>query len=109
VQGQEGVGPTVPEQQSNTTFNRHLERAGIRKVSEDGRRLNFHSLRYTFCTLLASKLPLQAVQRLMRHAQLAKTADLYLQLELDSLPDQVIELPALFSLEGQEAEEGQVA
>jgi integrase len=98
-----------PEQQSNATFNRHLERAGIVKVSEDGRRLNFHSLRYTFCTLLANKLPLKAVQRLMRHAQLAKTADLYLQLELDSLLDQVIQAPALFSLEAQDGPKEEVA
>ena len=69
------------------------------KVAEDGRRLNFHCLRYTFCTLLAGKLPLKAVQRLMRHASLKQTADLYLQLDLDSLIDQVIELPPLFSLE----------
>jgi integrase len=74
-------------------------RAGIPKIGEDGSRLNFHSLRYTFCTLLAGKLPLKAVQRLMRHASLKQTADLYLQLDLDSLLDHVIELPPLFSLE----------
>ncbi len=95
-----------PEQQSNATFNVHLAKAGIAKVAEDGRRLNFHSLRYTFCTLLAGKLPLKAVQRLMRHASLKQTADLYLQLDLDSLIDQVIELPPLFSIEkGPENEE----
>ena len=95
-----------PEQQSNATFNVHLGNAGIVKVAEDGRRLNFHSLRYTFCTLLAGKLPLKAVQRLMRHASLKQTADLYLQLDLDSLIDQVIDLPPLFSIErGPENEE----
>jgi integrase len=98
-----------PEQQSNATFNRHLERAGIQKISEDGRRLNFHSLRYTFCTLLAGKLPLKAVQRFMRHASLKQTADLYLQLELDSLLDQVIDLPPLFSLESETTKKGEVA
>jgi len=94
----EGKKPTdrlFPARQYYVTFDANLARAGIPKVSEDGRRLNFHCLRYTFCTLLAGKLPLKAVQRLMRHASLKRTADLYLQLELDSLIDQVIELPPL--------------
>ena len=93
-----GKRPTdrlFPTRQYYVTFDAALARAGIAKVSEDGRRLNFHCLRYTFCTLLAGKLPLKAVQRLMRHATLKRTADLYLQLELDSLIDQVIELPPL--------------
>lgn len=97
-----GKKPTdrlFPTRQSYATFNGNLARAGIAKIAEDGRRLNFHCLRYTFCTLLAAHLPLKAVQRLMRHATLKRTADLYLQLELDSLIDQVIELPPLFAAE----------
>ena len=105
-QGKTAAARLFPGQQSNATFNVHLGKAGIVKVAEDGRRLNFHSLRYTFCTLLAGKLPLKAVQRLMRHASLKQTADLYLQLDLDSLIDQVIELPPLFSLEKPPEKEG---
>ena len=85
-----------PVKQYYTTLNTALKRAGIDKVSEDGRRINFHCLRYTFCTLLAQKLPLKTVQRLMRHATLKRTADLYLQLELDAMLDQVTQLPSLF-------------
>jgi integrase len=95
----EGLKPSdrlFPVRQSYWTFAQHLKRAGIAQVGEDGRRLNFHCLRYTFCSLLAAKLPLKAVQRLMRHATLKRTADLYLQLDLDALLDQVIDLPPLF-------------
>jgi integrase len=86
-----------PEQQSNATFNRHLAKAKLEKISADGRRLNFHSLRYTFCALLAGNAPLKFVQRMMRHASLKHTADLYLQLELESLLDQAFELPPVFN------------
>ena len=95
----DGKKPTerlFPRRQTRATFQRNLRRAKIARFSEDGRRLSFHSLRYTFCTLLAQKLPLKAVQRLMRHASLKRTADLYLQLDLDSLIDLVIDLPAVF-------------
>src|SRR5262249_52441927 len=45
------------------------------------------------------KLPLKAVPRLMRHASLKQTADLY----LDSLLEQAIELPPLFDAEETES------
>ena len=96
--GKAPAAPLFGHRMGNETFDLDLKRAGIPKVREDGRRLNFHSLRYTFCTLLAGKLPLKSVQRLMRHASLKQTADLYLQLDLDSLIEQVIELPPVFSL-----------
>jgi integrase len=84
----------------NGTFDRHLKAAGIAKISPDGRRVNFHSLRYTFCTLLAKKMPIQNVQRLMRHSDIRRTVNLYLDLGLDDLAAAVEGLPPLLNKGG---------
>jgi integrase len=70
------------------TFQKDLSRAGIVFVDDSGRRIDFHSLRVTFCTLLAkSGVPLAEAMKLMRHSDPKLTMGLYLdasQLELNS-------------------------
>jgi len=61
-----------------------LAAAGIPRVI-DGRWVGFHSLRYYFCTQLATHLPIQIVQRLMRHKSITMTADLYCDLGIHQL------------------------
>ena len=51
-------------------FNRDLEAANISLVGEDGRKVHFHSLRHTFCTLLqVHGASLREAQALMRHSE----------------------------------------
>lgn len=89
-----------PKGLGNGTFNVHLRRAGIVKIDGQGRRVNFHSLRYFFCTLLAHRLPIQQVKQLMRHADIRRTINLYMDLGLTDLSQAVAELPPLFNPEG---------
>jgi integrase len=86
---------TIPD---HHTFNRDLERAGIKKLDEHGRRVDFHSLRYTFCTMLARKLPIQVVRLLMRHKDIRTTCNLYLDLGLQDALEAVHQLPNLLEV-----------
>jgi integrase len=92
----EPTSRVFPEQIGTSMFDEHLRRAKLTKVGEDGRRLNFHSLRYFFCTLLGKRLPIQTVARLMRHGDIRRTVNLYLDLGLDDLAQEVAKLPKLF-------------
>jgi integrase len=85
-----------PKKINDITFRQHLAKAKIPGLGADGRRVNFHSLRYTFCTLLARRLPIQEVQRLMRHGDIRRTVNLYLDLGLDDLARSVAALPSVF-------------
>lgn len=59
-------------------FRRHLKEAGIPVIDETGRKLDFHSLRYTFATRLAKKgVSQRLAQELMRHSDPKLTANLY--------------------------------
>jgi integrase len=80
----------------NGTLDGHLRRAKITKVDAEARRLNFHSLRYFFCGLVARALPIQQVKGLMRHKDIRRTVNLYLDLGLDDLAQATIKLPPLF-------------
>lgn len=77
------------------TLVEDLARAGITRVDERGRVADFHSFRYTFCTLLSSRLMIQAVQRLMRHSTIALTANLYNDLNLTDTGEQLWTLPTI--------------
>ena len=60
------------------TVRRDLERAGIPLREEQGRRVDFHSLRMTFgTTMLASGVHPIVVKKLMRHSDLKLTTNLY--------------------------------
>ena len=59
-------------------FQRHRREAGIETIDETGRKLDFHSFRYTFATKLARKgVSQRLTQELMRHSDPKLTANLY--------------------------------
>jgi len=94
-----GLGPTdrlFPQRPSRHTVSADIRAAGIPRKDHRGRIVTFHSLRYFTCALLARHLPIQTVKVLMRHATLKMTADLYLDLGLDDIAEQMQSLPPLF-------------
>jgi site-specific recombinase XerC len=76
-------------------LRRDLERAKIAKKDEQGRSADFHSLRYFFCTLLAKSLPIQKVRVLMMHRDARTTLNLYTDLGLIDVGEDVWALPRL--------------
>jgi len=59
-------------------FRRHLKEASIAQIDASGRKLDFHSLRYTFATKLARKgVSQRLAQELMRHSDPRLTANIY--------------------------------
>jgi len=59
-------------------FQRHRKEAGIETIDETGRKLDFHSFRYTFATKLARQgVSQRLTQELMRHSDPRLTANLY--------------------------------
>lgn len=92
-----GVNDRIfPRRVSSVSWHADLRRAGIRRFDDRGRRANFHSLRMTFCTTLARVLPIQTVQRLMRHKSITMTTAIYLDLGIADLAEQMDALPRLF-------------
>jgi integrase len=89
---------------AHDTFRKHLKKAKIAPVDERGRHADFHSLRYTFCTWMSRRHPIEVVQRLMRHSTIRLTADLYADLGLEDIGKTVWTLPPL--LEGEAPEKG---
>ena len=60
------------------TFRRYLAKAGIPYLDEQGRRVDFHSLRLTFGTnLVLSGAHPRVVQEMMRHSDIRITMKLY--------------------------------
>ena len=56
----------------------HLQKAGIEKIDASGKKVDFHSFRYTFATKLARKgVSQRLTQELMRHSDPRLTANLY--------------------------------
>ena len=71
-------------------FARDLKRAGIAILDDQGRVLDFHSLRYTFITSLAKAgVHPGKAQRLARHSDINLTMGVYTQLDVDDLRDAV--------------------
>jgi site-specific recombinase XerC len=77
------------------TLSNDLTRAGIKEIDEAGRHVDFHSLRCFFCTLLAKRLPIQTVSKLMRHRDIRSTCNLYLDLGLADIAEATISLPRI--------------
>ncbi len=77
------------------TLAKDLSEAGIKNKDNAGRYLDFHSLRYFFCTLLAKRLPIQTVAKLMRHRDIRTTCNLYLDLGLTDIAEATISLPRI--------------
>jgi integrase len=78
------------------TLHTDLARAGINRRDENGRWADFHSFRYFFCKQMGQILPIQKVKVLMRHATLKLTADLYGELGMADVAEDVWTLPSLF-------------
>ncbi len=59
-------------------FDRDLKRAGVKKVDENGEKLDIHGLRHAFATRLArSGATAKVAQDMMRHTTLAMTLGIY--------------------------------
>ena len=78
-----------------SVLHNDLKRAGIARQDERGRWADFHSFRYTFCTFVGKTLPIQQVKILMRHSTIQLTADLYTDLGLEEIGENVWTLPRL--------------
>jgi integrase len=79
------------------TLNTDMKAAGIKKIDEQNRSLDFHSFRYFFCTQIARKLPIQKVRILMRHKSIQETCNIYLQLGLVDLGEEVWKLGSFWN------------
>jgi len=76
-------------------FDADLSAAGIAKMEAQGRVLDIHALRHSFCTMVAqSGVSMQHAQRLMRHATPAMTAR-YTHLTLTDLGGAIAALSGL--------------
>ena len=75
-------------------FDRILQRAGIARNDEDGRKLDIHALRHTFGSRLARKgVGLVHVQRLMGHSDPKLTSSVYTVLTRDDERAAIAMLP----------------
>lgn len=78
-----------------SSFRRDLAAAGIPLLDEKGRRVDFHSLRVTFATLLlANGVHPSVAQQLMRHSDIRLTTRLYTDATQLPLAAGVAKLPA---------------
>ncbi|MGB7769958.1 MAG: site-specific integrase [Verrucomicrobiia bacterium] len=75
-------------------FSALLKKAGITKTDSQGRVVDFHSLRHTFCTNLhRAGVPQREAMELMRHNDPRLTANTYADASLFSLREAVAKLP----------------
>jgi integrase len=100
--GPEATARLFPSWPDTRSRHRDLKRAGITRIGEDGRCVDFHSLRYLFCTMLARRIPIGTVQLLMRHRDIRLTVNIYRDLSLTDIAEQVLRLPKL--IDWQETE-----
>ena len=83
-------GPLIAQRLPGKVFTRDLKRAGIAILDDQGRVLDFHSLRYTFITSLArAGVHPGKAQRLARHSDINLTMGVYTQLDVDDLREAV--------------------
>src|SRR5690606_3539794 len=89
-------GNWIRQRMAGKMLKRDLLRCGIAAEREDGKVLDFHSLRYTFISNLArgGVHPAHA-QRLARHSDINLTMSVYTSLTLDELRGAVDVLPRL--------------
>src|SRR5438067_11555725 len=85
------------------TLHEDLTRANVPRNGPDGRVADFHSFRYTFCRLMGERLPIQKVKVLMGHGTLKLTADLYGELGMEDVAEDVWTLPPLSPTAGHTA------
>jgi integrase len=84
-------GKLVPRSE---LFREHLKTAGIDKKDSQGRVVDFHSFRHTFCTYLhRAGVPLREAMELMRHSDVKLTMKIYADTSLFALQPAVEKLP----------------
>ncbi len=96
----EGLKPTdrvFKHFPATLTIANDILRAGIVSPDETIRFVNFHSLRYFYCVLLAKRLPIQIVRLLMRHKDLTTTCRVYLDLGIQDAAEELLKLPSLIA------------
>jgi integrase len=76
------------------TLNHDLLKVGISKTTERGT-VDWHSFRYFFCTQMAQRLPIQKVKILMRHRDIRMTCNLYMNLGLEDVGEDVWQAPQI--------------
>lgn len=77
-------------------IRRDLEAAGVPYIDECGQVADFHSLRGTFCTMLArGGVPLATAQKMMRHSDPKLTANFYTHILLTDKADALDKLPVI--------------
>ncbi len=75
-------------------FRADLARAHIAEIDAQGRRVDFHALRHTFCTNLArAGVPPRSAMSLMRHSDMRMTNTTYTDESQLSLSEQINKLP----------------
>jgi hypothetical protein len=79
------------------TLHEDLAAAGIARQDDQGKWADFHSVRYFFCRQMGEKLLIQKVKTLMRHSTIKLTADLYGELGMEDVAEDVWTLPPMFS------------
>lgn len=84
---------TVP---LHRTLMADITRAGIARRDDQGKHVDFHSFRLYFCTTISRVMPIQKVKVLMRHKDIKTTVNLYLDLGLKDMAEDVWKLPKLF-------------
>jgi len=84
-----------PRISRTATLNSDLVRANISKRDQEDREADFHSLRYFSCTQMARRLPIQKVRLLMRHKDIRTTCNLYMDLGIQDVMEEVWALPSI--------------
>ena len=100
------LSPRGKEEPDNSNvagrFHEILEWANIAKKI-DGRAMTIHSLRHTFCTMLArAGVPLMDAQKLMGHSDPKLTAVIYCHVTAEDLRPSIAKLPRLGGTEVRE-------
>ena len=89
--GDLAFGKMVPR---SDVFLEHLKAAGIAKRDSQGRVVDFHSFRHTFCTFLhRAGVPMREAMELMRHNDARLTMSIYADSSLFALRPAVEKLP----------------
>ena len=88
------------------TLHKDLARAKVDRVDVEGRTADFHSFRYFFCTLVGKTLPIQKVRILMRHRDVRTTCNLYMDLGLTDVGEELWRLPTFLGVLQQPGKEG---
>jgi hypothetical protein len=65
-----------------------LAAAGIARQDNRSRWAEFHRLRYSFCTQMGQRSPIQKVKELTRHSTIKLTADLYTDLGMTDVAEE---------------------